>query len=439
MIPRYDRPEISKLWDEHAKFSTYLEVELAILKSLEGDKVPQGTAETIRDKANISVERINEIEAQTRHDVIAFCTSITENLDAETGKYFHFGVTSSDIIDSATTVQMKRSLDVIMPVFRELLHTLHERAVEMKEVITIGRSHGMYAEPMSFGQKLLGHYNEFARRYQDLKEFYDNELTVQFSGAVGNYTILTPEQEAKAAEYLGVKVEPLSTQVIPRDRIAKMVNIHALIASAIERLAVEIRHLHRSDVGELHEGFKKGQKGSSTMPHKKNPISGENLTGMARMLRSHMMIASENIVLWHERDISHSSAERMMLPDNFGILFYALSRLKDTVRDLVFHKEKIEARVMEGHNYLSSYYLHHLIEKTDFKREDLYYDVQEAAFKGAEADSAEVFHESLVEIMAKKGYQIDLPKPTFEEIKKIFTKHVGDIFSRSLMLYPLVK
>ncbi len=437
MIPRYDRPEISNLWNEHAKFSTYLEVELAILKALEGDKVPAGTADKIRSLAKIDPERINEIEKQTRHDVIAFCTSITENLDAETGKYFHFGVTSSDIIDTATVVQMKRSLETIIPVFKELLHTLKERAEEMKDVITMGRSHGMYAEPMSFGQKLLGHYNEFARRYQEVIDFTENELTVQYSGAVGNYTILTPDQEAIAAQELGLKIEPHSTQVIPRDRIAKMVNIHGLIAGAIERLSVEIRHLHRSDVGELHEGFKKGQKGSSTMPHKKNPISGENLTGMARMLRSHQMIAAENIVLWHERDISHSSAERMMLPDNFGILFYALDRLKDTVRDLVFHKEKIEARVMEGHNYLSSYYLHHLIEKTDFKREDLYYYVQEAAFKGAEAKSAEVFHESLVEIMKEKGHTIDLPKPTFDEIKNIFTKHVDQVFNRSLELYPL--
>lgn len=436
MIPRYDLPEISNLWNENAKFETYLEVELAILKSLEGEKVPEGTAEKIKKSAKINVERINEIEAQTRHDVIAFCTSITENLDAETGKYFHFGVTSSDIIDTATVVQMKRSLEVILPVFEDLLKTLYKRAEEMKEVVTIGRSHGMYAEPMSFGQKLLGHYNEFARRYQDLKDFYKNELTVQFSGAVGNYTILTPIHEAKAAKTLELNVEPLSTQVIPRDRIAKMINIHALIAGAIERLSVEIRHLHRSDVGELHEGFKKGQKGSSTMPHKKNPISGENLTGMARMLRGHVMVAHENIVLWHERDISHSSAERMMLPDNFGILFYALSRLRDTVRDLVFHQDKIEGRVNEGHNYLSSYYLHYLLEKTNFKREDLYYYVQEAAFKGAEAKSAEVFHASLVELMKEKGFDVELPKPTFEEIKKIFTKHVDTVFSRSLELYP---
>ncbi len=436
MISRYDKEEISTLWDEHAKFSTYLEVELAILKSLEGEMVPVGTSEKIRENAKIDPERINEIEAKTRHDVIAFCTSITENLDAETGKYFHFGVTSSDIIDSATVVQMKKSMEVVLPAYEELLRTIEARAQEMKNVICMGRSHGMYAEPMSFGQKLLGHYNEFARRYAELKDFYENELTVQFSGAVGNYTILTPEQEKRAAETLGLKVEAVSTQVIPRDRIAKLVNIHGLIGSAIERLCVEIRHLHRSDVGELHEGFKKGQKGSSTMPHKKNPISGENLTGMARMLRSHTLVASENIVLWHERDISHSSAERFMLPDNFGILYYAVTRLSDTVRDLVFHNEKIEARVMEGHTYLSSYYLHHLIEKTDIKREDLYYFVQEGAFAGSEAGSAEVFHETLVKTMKEQGHEISLPKPTFEEIKNIYMKHVDTVFKRSLEQYP---
>lgn len=436
MISRYDKKEISHLWEDHAKFSTYLEVELAILKSLEGEIVPVGTSNKIRQNAKIDPKRISEIEEKTRHDVIAFCTSITENLDTQTGKYFHFGVTSSDIIDSATVMQIKKSMEVVIPAFEELMRTLKNRAIEMKGVICMGRSHGMYAEPMSFGQKLLGHYNEFARRYSELKDFYENELTVQFSGAVGNYTILTPEQEQRAAKTLGVKVEAVSTQVIPRDRIAKLVNIHGLIAAAIERLCVEIRHLHRSEVGELHEGFKKGQKGSSTMPHKKNPISAENLTGMARMLRSHTMVASENIVLWHERDISHSSAERFMLPDNFGILYYAITRLSDTVRDLVFHNDKIEARVMEGHSYLSSYYLHHLIENTDIKREDLYYFVQEAAFAGSETQRAEDFHAALIKIMKEQGHDINLPKPTFEEIKKIYMKHVDTVFTRSLEQYP---
>ncbi len=437
MIPRYDKNEISRIWHDKAKFETYLEVELAILKALEGDKVPRGTADIIKEKAVINVERVNEIEAVTRHDVIAFCTSITENLGPEVSKFFHFGVTSSDIIDSALTLQIKKSMEVILPQFKKLLIALKKRAIEMKEIPTLGRSHGMFAEPMSFGQKLLGHYCEFFRHFKEMEDFYRNDLTIQYSGAVGNYAILTPEIEKKAAENLGLKVEPVSTQVIPRDRIAKLVNIHGLIAAAIERISVEIRHLHRSDVGELHEGFAKGQKGSSTMPHKKNPISGENLTGMARMLRSHMQIATDNIVLWHERDISHSSAERFFLPDNFGILFYSLERLTSTVENLVFHNEEIERKVKENSTYLSSYYLHHLIEKTNFKREDLYMIVQEAAFTGQKASTAEVFHNTLSELLIKKDVKLELERPTFSEIKNIYLKHTDEVFKRVETAYPL--
>tara|TARA_R110002072_G_scaffold64203_2_gene159224 strand:- start:62311 stop:63630 length:1320 start_codon:yes stop_codon:yes gene_type:complete len=439
MIPRYDRPELSQIWTEQGRYEAFLDVELAILKALEGDKVPVGVAENIRKKSKVNVDRINEIEKTTRHDVIAFCTSITENLSAEEGKYFHFGVTSSDIIDSAMTLQLKHSLDLIFPAFKRLLNELHSRAVEMKDIATMGRSHGMYAEPMSFGQKLLGHYNEFARRYQDLVEFYNEELTIQFSGAVGNYTILTPELEQKAADSLQLKVEPLSTQVIPRDRVAKLVNINALCAAAIERLCVEIRHLHHSDIAELHEGFKKGQKGSSTMPHKKNPISGENLTGMARMLKSHVSIALENIVLWHERDISHSSTERMYLPDNLGVLLYSLDRLADTVRDLVFHNDVIEQKVKGQNSYLSSYYLHKLIELTDVKREELYYWVQEASFAGGQTNDPKAIREKIISLSKEAGYELDLPVPTFEEIKNIFLKHSDSVFSRSLKIYPLVE
>lgn len=436
MIPRYEKKAISEIWSDHNKFQTYLNVELALLKALEGTKVPAGISESIRAKVGINPERIDEIEKVTRHDIIAFCSSITEQLDAEVGKFFHYGVTSSDIIDTSLTIQIKQSLEVVLPAYEKLLSSLKKRALEMKDVATLGRSHGMFAEPMSFGQKILGHYCEFARRYQDLKDFYQTELTAQYSGAVGNYTILDTSVEKKAAEYLGLQVEELSTQVIPRDRIAKMVSIIGLIGSAIERFAVEIRHLHRSDVFELHEGFAKGQKGSSTMPHKKNPISAENLSGMARMLRSHVLIAQENIVLWHERDISHSSTERMYLPDNFGILLYSLERLTSTVDNLVFHNEVIEKKVQENFSYLSSFYLHKLIEQTNITREDLYVVVQQAAFKATEAKDPAAFYASIMEDMQGRGLKVELPKPTFDEIKKIYLKASDDIFARCLEKYP---
>lgn len=437
MIPRYEKTEISSLWSENAKFETYLEVELAIMKAIEGDKIPVGLSQKIRNKVNISPARIAEIEAITRHDIIAFCTSITENLTPEEGRFFHFGVTSSDIIDSALTLQIKRSLERILPVYEGLLHALAKRAKQQKETIAMGRSHGMMAEPLSLGQKLLGHYNEFSRRYKELRDFTHNELSVQFSGAVGNYTILTPDQELKAARELGVDIEPLSTQVIPRDRIAKLISLNALTASAIERLAVEIRHLHRTEVNELHEGFSKGQKGSSTMPHKKNPISGENLTGMARFLRSHLSMALENIVLWHERDISHSSTERLYLPDHLGILYYSLERLTKTVNQLEFHQDVIEQRVQNNFGYLSSFYLHQLIEKTSTTREELYSIVQMAAFKGQEEKDPKVFLQVLQKGLEDKGHKApELPLPTFDEAKKIYLKHVDQIFERSFKTYP---
>lgn len=432
MIPRYDKPEISQLWTDEYKYSRYLDVELAILEALEGEKVPAGVAQKIRETAKINPARVDEIEKITRHDVIAFCTSITEQLPTELGKFFHFGVTSSDVIDSALTLQVKASLEVVIPALEKLCEALKTRALETKDILAMGRSHGMYAEPLSFGQKLLSHYNEFQRRLADYKAFFTSELTVQFSGAVGNYTILTPDHEERAAKTLGLQVEPLSTQVIPRDRLAKLISLGGLTGAAIERLCVEIRHLHRSEVFELHEGFAKGQKGSSTMPHKKNPISGENLTGMARMLKSHVGVALDNVVLWHERDISHSSAERMMLPDHFGILFYSLSRLEATVNNLVFHKETIEGRVESNFIYLSSYYLHYLIEHTNLSREDLYALVQTAAFQGQKENSREVFHQTLSQDLATKGYKLGLPAPSFEEVRKIYTKGVDKIFARSL-------
>ena len=437
MISRYKQKEISDLWTDEAKFRTFLEVELAILKALEGKKIPQGISDKIRESAVVHVDRIKEIEETVKHDVIAFCTSITENMEPEISKYFHFGVTSSDIIDTAQTLMIKRSLDQIFPVFKELLKSLLNKSLEMKDVLCMGRSHGMFAEPMSFGVKFLGHYAELFRRYRELKHFYDNDLTAQFSGSVGNYAVIGLEAEQNAALTLGLQVEPVSTQVIPRDRIAKLIGIHSLIASAIERFVVEIRHLHRSEVGEVCEGFSKGQKGSSIMPHKKNPIGTENLTGLARVLRSHYLIASENIVLWHERDISHSSTERLYLPDNFGILYYSLNRLKHIINDLLVFKERIEEKVEKESTYLSSYYLHYLIEKTDLSREDLYSIVQKASFEGAEKGQVKDFHASLISLMEERGIRLKVPYPSLEETKKIFLHNVDQIFQRTLEYYSL--
>jgi adenylosuccinate lyase len=438
MIPRYDRPEISELWTEEAKFKAMLKAELAILQALEeAGRIPVGTSAATEKGAVINPARIAEIEATTRHDVIAFCTSVTEKLSPEVAKFFHFGVTSSDIIDTGMTLQIRDSLDLILPAFKDLLHSLLKRANEMKPILCMGRSHGMYAEPMSMGQKLLGHYNEFSRRYRELLHFRETELTAQFSGAVGSFTIISPEIEAAAAKKLGLHIEALSTQVLPRDRVAKLIQINALIASAIERFAVEIRHLHRSDVNELHEGFAKGQKGSSTMPHKKNPIAAENLTGMARVLRSHTHIALDNIVLWHERDISHSSAERLFLPDNFGILFYALKRLKSTIDGLEFHTEEIEKRVQAQSVHLSSFFLHHLIEHSSCRREELYPLVQAASFTQKGQSSPEGFASELARELKEKNITVTLPSPSFDSLKSHYLKTTEAVFNRSLKEYPL--
>ncbi len=435
MISRYDSPEISDIWNEYNKFKTYLDVELALIEALEGRRIPKGVSLAIREKAKISPERINEIEAVTKHDVIAFCTSITENLPKDISKYFHFGCTSSDIIDTATTLQIKRSVELIAKQLKKLTKSLMTKAEEHKHLLCMGRSHGMNAEPMSFGAKFLSFYSEFSRRLEELNTFIENELTGQLSGAVGNYTVLTPEIEKIAINKLGLKVEPVSTQVIPRDRILKLVSITAMIASSIERIAVEIRHLHHSDIGELYEGFAKGQKGSSTMPHKKNPISGENLSGLARVIRSHLLIAHENNALWHERDISHSSAERLFLPDNLGLTFYALRRLTSTVDNLVINSERVQEKVFDNFSYLSSYVLHKLIEENRSTREELYQVVQEAAFKATDVKS---FKEALEASDHTSETDLSFLSSLNETtLRNIYLKHVPEVFERTKEQYNL--
>lgn len=437
MIERYKVPEISDIWSSQFKFKTFMEVELALIESLEGKKIPQGIAEAIKDKVKIDINRIDEIEKTTRHDVIAFCTSVSENLPNDVSKYFHFGVTSSDIIDTATTMQIRASVKLIIIQVKNLLKALEQQAENTKYTICMGRSHGMNAEPMSFGLKFLSFYAEVSRRYQDLEKYLETEMTGQLSGAVGNYTVLSPEVEKEALAKLDLKVEPVSTQTIPRDRIIKLISITAMLGSALERIAIEIRHLHHSDVGEVSEGFSEGQKGSSTMPHKKNPISTENISGVIRVIRSHLIVAHENNALWHERDISHSSAERMIIPDNLGLTFYALKRMTSTIENLVVHTERIQKKVFDQYHYLSSYVLHKLIEENSHSREELYDVVQKASF---ESKSVENFKELLEKSPLTSGSDLSILATLSDtNLKSIYLDHVDEVFDRAKETYSIPK
>jgi adenylosuccinate lyase len=386
MINRYAVKDITDIWSEDNKFKAYFQVELAHLETLEeAGLVPKQTAKRLAS-AKIDPERIAEIEKTTNHDVIAFCTSITEQYPAEDGRFFHFGVTSSDVIDTAHSLLIRQSMQIIEKDMSGLASALASKAQETSDLLCIGRSHGIHAEAMVFGQKFLSFQAELKRRLHEYTAEL-KELTGQLSGAVGNYTVVTPELEASTLKKLGLAVEPISTQVIPRDRYAKVIALGALTASLLERMSTEFRLLQHSDVDEVREGFSKGQKGSSTMPHKKNPISSENIAGLSRLIRSHILPALENCALWHERDISHSSVERMLLPDHFGLLAYCLRRMKNVVENLVIDRQKIESKVESNEKIYSSFVLHKLIEANpQVKREDLYEVVQASFFRSTTKD-----------------------------------------------------
>ncbi|MGE3611069.1 MAG: adenylosuccinate lyase [Bacteriovoracaceae bacterium] len=430
MIPRYEIPEISALWNENKKFSYFLKVELALLEALQDENIiPKLNYDF--SHLEIKLDRIHALEAQVHHDVIAFCTSITEQLPQACGKYFHFGCTSSDIIDTALSLQIRDSLLIEIKALQELREALWKKALETKKLFTLGRSHGMYAEPMSFSFKFLSYVSEFSRRLHDLEHFEKN-LTGQMSGAVGNYTVLTPKVEERVLNSLSLKVEPLSTQIIPRDRLAGLASIQAGLADALERLSIEIRHLHRSDVGEVVEGFKPGQKGSSTMPHKKNPIASENISGLARVIRSHEMIAHENTLLWHERDISHSSAERMWLPDNFGLTVYALKRATKMINELHINQEKIQSRVEATFTTASSYILHKLLPVYEGSREELYAHIQAASFEAKDkTDFIRLLKDKI------KASQSVIDQLKLDSLEEIYLPQIEAVFNRVQQTYGL--
>ena len=337
MISRYSRKELVSIWSEENKYKIWLDVEIAAAEAMEKYKIiPKGVASLVKKKGKINVKRIHDIEAKVKHDVIAFLTSITEQSGLK-ARYLHQGMTSSDVLDTTLNIQLVQSGNILLRDIDKILSVLKKQAKKYKLTPCIGRSHGIHAEPITFGLKLASFYEEFKRNKLRLKDAIENVSTCAISGAVGTFANINPKIETYVAKKLKLKAEPISTQIIPRDRHAHYFAVLGIIAGSVERVATEIRHLQRSEVYELQEYFSKDQKGSSAMPHKKNPILSENLTGLARMVRSYVIPALENISLWHERDISHSSVERNIGPDANITLDFALVRLSGILEKMIVY------------------------------------------------------------------------------------------------------
>lgn len=379
MIERYTREQMGKIWSLENKFQTYLDVEIAVCEAY--NKIGSISDEVLNDiksKAKFSVERIDAIEQEVKHDFIAFLTNVGEYV-GENSRFIHLGLTSSDVIDTALALQIKQANEIIEKDITDIIELLKQKAIEHKDTICIGRSHGIHAEPMTFGLKLCN-WLEIMRRNSERFNFAKEEiLTGQISGPVGTYSNISPEVEKITCNILGLKPASISTQIIQRDLHANYLQTLALIATTIEQFATELRHLQRSEVLEVEENFSKGQKGSSAMPHKKNPISAENLCGLARVVRSDSMTALENVVLWHERDISHSSAERIIFPDSTILLDYMLNRFKNLLENLVVHKDRMLSNTtLFGGCVFSQKVLLALVDK-GLSREDAYKIVQRNA------------------------------------------------------------
>ena len=379
MIPRYSRPEMTSIWSPENYFRIQLDIETYACEAQEMlGVIPEGVARQVREHGAFEVERIREIEREVHHETIAFLTNLAEHVGPE-ARFVHQGMTSSDVLDTCFAVQLKEAADILLADLDALLAVLKRRAFEHKSTPTIGRSHGIHAEPTTFGLKLAGHYAEFARNRARLAAARREVSTCAISGAVGTFANIDPRVEAYVAEKLGLEPEPISTQVIPRDRYAQFFLTLALIAAAVERLATEIRHLQRTEVREAEEYFAAGQKGSSAMPHKRNPVLAENLTGLARLVRGAVVPALENVALWHERDISHSSVERVIAPDTTIALDFALARLTGLVDQLVIYPERMRENLEALGGLVDSQRVLLALTQAGMSREDAYLAVQRNA------------------------------------------------------------
>ena len=381
MIPRYSRPQMARIWEPEAKFRIWLKIETAAAEAMAKlGLVPMHAAESIKRRGNFDIARIDEIEREVRHDVIAFLTSVAEHVGPE-ARFLHQGLTSSDVLDTCFNIQLVEAADLLIADVDALLTALKERAYEHKDTVTVGRSHGVHAEPTTFGLKLAYAYAEFQRAKARLKAARDEVSTCAISGAVGTFANVDPRVEEYVAKKLKLKPEPVSTQVIPRDRHAMYFAVLAVVASSVERVATEIRHLQRTEVLEAEEHFSAGQKGSSAMPHKRNPVLSENITGLARLVRGYAMPAFEDVALWHERDISHSSVERVIGPDATIALDFSLSRLTEIVKGLLVYPERMRANLDRLGGLVHSQRVLLALTAAGVPREDAYRIVQRNAMK----------------------------------------------------------
>ena len=379
MIPRYSRPEMTKIWEPENKFRIWFEIEAHACDAQANlGTIPEAAAKRVWERGKFDVERIDEIEAEVKHDVIAFLTNLAEYVGPE-ARFVHQGMTSSDVLDTCLSVQLCQAADIIANDLDQLLEALKKQALKHKFTPTVGRSHAIHAEPTTFGLKLAGYFAEFQRNKERLILARKEIATCAISGPVGTFASIEPEVERHVAEKLGLKIEPVSTQIIPRDRHAMFFSILGVIASSLERLAVEIRHLQRTEVREAEEFFSSGQKGSSSMPHKRNPVLTENITGLARLIRSHVVPSMENVALWHERDISHSSVERVIAPDATIALDFSLARMTGVIEKLVVYPDQMQKNLDKLGGLINSQRILLELTQKGMSREDSYEAVQRNA------------------------------------------------------------
>ena len=427
MIKRYSRKELTDIWSEENKYKIWLDVEITAAQAMEKlGQIPRGVSSIVKKKARINVKRIHQIEDKVKHDVIAFLTSVTEKAGIK-ARYLHQGMTSSDVLDTSFNIQLVQSGKIILKDLDQILKVLKKQAKKYKFTPCMGRSHGIHAEPITFGLKLASFYEEFKRNRKRLVSAIDEVSTCAISGAVGTFANISPNVEKHVAKKLGLKIEPISTQVIPRDRHAFYFSVLGIIAGSIERVAIEIRHLQRTEVYELQEYFSKNQKGSSAMPHKKNPILSENLTGLARIVRSAVIPALENIALWHERDISHSSVERNIGPDANITIDFTLVRLTNILDNMIVYPKKMLENLNITKGLIFSQELMLELTKTGLSREKSYKMVQSYA-KKCFAENLDLFN-----VIQSDSYI--MAKIPIKRLKAIFSyskhfKNVNFIFRR---------